>query len=539
MIPPAVVDLSQVVESASENDVVFAMTEVPHVDDANIDTTKNAEIEVSSGEIFMTAVPHNDNKENNDNHSSENDEAENAFYEDIGYNQLVADYNAAEENNSEISELYDKLTAKVGQCKELEGSIKDRQTDLTTAEIKTTAAAKQDATKQKDSDESMFHIRKMEEEAVRIDNSIPTREQHIEQLESEDERIKAKLAYGPGQTEEQEKEKSTLSNALEHSRTNATSNNNRLAELRLYIDETNAAVEESTKLRDESNAAFDDITIKIRNAEEKQQQAALAVRNAERSNTNFAESLLVAHSELAELKATCEGDKEILKSYEHEVEGLRIAQQSCTKEYDKLGQSEDKGLLELQKIRCENKEIEESNTIEQKELQIISKERDHLRKDRAKASKLRELISERTAVVNKGKDQLQNDIDLLAISTSKIESTFPIAHKEVEVIRREIKRAEHEYDMLSRKVGLSKQSSTRVAHIIQSNESTLLSQQNELVGINKAVDEKQRARELLVAEESRDDERLKRVYEGVQVSLCICCVHNSIHLCITFVHYSK
>ena len=176
-------------------------------------------------------------------------------------------------------------------------------------------------------------------------------------------------------------------------------------------------------------------------------------------------------------------------------------------------------MLDLQKIRCENKEIEESNTIEQKELQIISKERDHLRKERAKASKLRELISERTATVNKGKDQLENEIDLLAISTSKIESTFPIAHKEVEVIRREIKRAEHEYDMLSRKVGLSKQSSTRVAHIIQSNESTLLSQQNELVGINKAVDEMQRARTKLFAEESRDDERLKRVYEGVQVSV--------------------
>ena len=42
MIPPAAVELSQDVESASENDVVFAMTAVP------------------SGEIFMTAVLHND-----------------------------------------------------------------------------------------------------------------------------------------------------------------------------------------------------------------------------------------------------------------------------------------------------------------------------------------------------------------------------------------------------------------------------------------------------------------------------------------------
>ena len=109
-------------------------------------------------EVFaMTAIPSAP--------SSDSDE----FYDDIGYNKLLDEYNACDcDKDHEISRSISKLRTHVDKCQELEKLIKDQASDLEHAKQQTSALMKLDATQQKESDEKMERIRKMEEDTQKI-----------------------------------------------------------------------------------------------------------------------------------------------------------------------------------------------------------------------------------------------------------------------------------------------------------------------------------------------------------------------------------
>ena len=229
------------------------------------------------------------------------------------------------------------------------------------------------------------------------------------------------------------------------------------------------------------------------------------------------ETLRVAKIDLADLKTELDGDKQNIHDCEQEIEELQKAQLSCTKEIEVLGQTEDKTTQELLRIRSENKEIEEGNHDKQTTLQVM-KDRDSVNNERAKANKVRELIAAKIAATDKERGIVQNEADVISVNITKLELEVPAIKKEMEVLKRHIKRADHEFELVSRKIGLSKQGSSRVADIIASNENTILSQQAELTGISRAICELQKDRETLIVEESKDEERLKRIFEMLQVS---------------------
>lgn len=85
-------------------------------------------------------------------------------------------------------------------------------------------------------------------------------------------------------------------------------------------------------------------------------------------------------------------------------------------------------------------------------------------------------------------------------------------------LKRENRRAEQENDLVGRKIGLAQKASHRVLDLTKSNESTLTIQETEISGIKRAVDELQKVRRSLVEEEGRDEQRLARIYETLQVS---------------------
>ena len=126
----------------------------------------------------------------------------------------------------------------------------------------------------------------------------------------------------------------------------------------------------------------------------------------------------------------------------------------------------------------------------------------------------------KTSGADKERGVVQKEIDSLASSTSTLESTsIPLARKEIEVLKREIERQDQNFNLLSRKIGLSKTGSVRVTDMIEANKNTLLSQQTELVVIKKAVNELQKDERELILEEKRDEESLNRIYELLRVSI--------------------
>ena len=219
---------------------------------------------------------------------------------------------------------------------------------------------------QTESDEKMERIRKMEEDTQKIHNAITKHKEHIEEMESENNTVQRRIAYGPGPTDEQIQKKCTLSNAIDHYRSNAKVHSIRLADLKSQIERTEKEVEASIKERDQSIANLEAINGMIDIAREREQNAALQVSEAESSREILIETLRVAKIDLADLKTELDGDKQIIHDCEQEIEELQKAQLSCTKEIEVLGQTEDKTTKELQRIRSENKEIEEGNQISNK-----------------------------------------------------------------------------------------------------------------------------------------------------------------------------
>ena len=160
-------------------------------------------------EVFaMTAIP---SAPASDLASSDNDE----FYDDIGYNKLLDEYNALAHKDHEISRSISKLRTHVDKCQELEKLIKDQASDLANAKQQTSGLMKLDATQQKESDEKMERIRKMEEDTQKIYNAITTKNGGIKEMESENNTVQRRIAYGPGPTDEQIEKKCTLSTAID------------------------------------------------------------------------------------------------------------------------------------------------------------------------------------------------------------------------------------------------------------------------------------------------------------------------------------
>jgi len=253
---------------------------------------------VNEEELFsMTAVPSSESVESaadaGDNAVDNKDggEAEEGFFEDIGYNKFVADYNDA--SAKDFDEEFNELKAKVDTTRQLQRTANDLKADLMQTQKQNAAASRQDAAKQKESDEKMEQIRKMEEDVYRIyNNSIPMQKERIKRLEYEKGGIESRIAEGDGWTDEQNSENSSLTDTIDHSRAELAQKHTRLDGIRSRLEKTEKEVEASIKRRDESIANIDTVNVKMDDAREcvlaaKQQVSEIDQLSAARLSTVF------------------------------------------------------------------------------------------------------------------------------------------------------------------------------------------------------------------------------------------------------------
>jgi chromosome segregation ATPase len=317
-------------------------------------------------EVFaMTALPDGDQSE---------DDADCDFIEDGGFNRLANEFRHYPDPDTTTSELFTKLTSRVNRCRELRASIEARRVHLLEGSHYCEIARREEAERQGESDGVMDLIRKIEEDAVRIEKSIPKRKERVEEIEREIEETKRLIALGAGWTEDQLAERVKLSDAFERARSEANEKNANLADLRSRLGSMEKEVEASIQQRDQSIEGLECVNARISEEQQKEQAVLLQCREAERSKSVLIETLRVAEIDLSDTRAEIDVKTRNLESCEREIENSRKTRESCSGEFEELRKGEDEVSKQLTMITSENGKIDAGNVIKRMQLDEASKE---------------------------------------------------------------------------------------------------------------------------------------------------------------------
>jgi hypothetical protein len=319
--------------------------------------------DTASGVFAMAALP--------DGGQSEDDDCD--FFEESGFNRLVVEFGKCPPDDPPVSELFAKLTARADRCRVLQASIDDRRARLLEETRYCEIARHEEAERQRESDSMMEHIRKTEEDAVRMENLMPMMEECARELERVIGETNRSIALGPGWTEEQQGKRLELSYAIDRGRCEATENNVRLANLRSRLGLMEKEVEASIRRRDQSVESLERVSAQISVEQQKEQAVLLQCYEADRSKGVLVETLRVAEIDLADMMAEYVNDTKAVGDCEGEVEDLRKERELCSRESEALRESDDEVSTEIKMIISENMEIEAGNVTKRRQLDEITK----------------------------------------------------------------------------------------------------------------------------------------------------------------------
>ena len=200
-------------------------------------------MEPKDDELFaMTAIP------------TETDE----FLKDIGFDKFVAGSAGIGDNHELVT-----LKAKVEEVKALQLTVDGQKTDLAHIQQKNRNARVQDEATQKESDEKMAEIARMEEDASHMIGSMPMYEKKASTLEADNEELQQKIVVGPGWTPAQIQERTSQLEAINNCRTEVRDRNASLDNLRSELKLMENSVAASTKHKDKYLVKLDELNVNI------------------------------------------------------------------------------------------------------------------------------------------------------------------------------------------------------------------------------------------------------------------------------------
>ena len=459
---------------------------------------------------------------------------EHDFFEDVGYYALLKDFSESDAD-PELSDDFANLKESVERCEILQQSVKELNADLMQAQKQTKLSTIEDVKKQKESDEKIENIRKMEEDAKRMRDSVPKKNERIIQIEAENSALKNTITEESGWTEAERKEKSSLEDAIDRGRSEAAEKKSLLSNLSSQLQVAETEVGASITRRDQAIAALESLNNAEDLASEKVIAAEQRVNEAERSLCVLRCSLEGANKELIELKAEREREKEMADHSMQEVKHFQSVQEACVREHKELLKVEEDTLRQLKKIKDENTEIDATSNNLQKELSVLSKQREDLFEERAQLNRERKSINEQITTVERERQDCQEEANKLSILVTKIENDIPLAQRESEALKRELKRQEHLLGLIGRKIGINDRSCKHLFDLSKSNETALLASNATLLSSKRLVTELEKARKFIVLEQKQDQERLIQASDILQVRymLCLLCWSNSDRLVYT------
>lgn len=404
------------------------------------------------------------------------------FLEEIGYAEFVKSF--SDEGDPNLTDLFSRLQSKADECKVLKQMTDELEAKLSIAREETAAANAKDAVQQRECAAAVEQIREIEERAGMIENAlIPKERQWIQEMEATNDKLRQKIAQGPGWTENQENERVSLATLYEQSQEEVTDLDVRMAQLKEQVRAEELKVESSVKSRDELNSQLDLLEQDIMRAN----QLLLAEKErvfatSERNKVAIEVSLKQVNSDLKDLCNKRDEAKEDGDRIANEVESIRATMTTVSKDHNSLVKSHEITVDELTVIRRENAEINGVNNEMSKSLEQKRAEHHELLKQRAKLAKMRELIENKVVETEEERKALEKEMTHLNIDTANMENELPMIAKENESIRRQIKRFSMELEVISRKTDLTKRGARTAKDLSKSHESTIKTQENEITG---------------------------------------------------------
>ena len=442
------------------------------------------------------------------------DIAEEDILEDVGYYELLKQRDIILQGNPEQAELFSKLQSVANECNTLQQSIRSLGKVLVVAREEAAMSTGIDATEQKESDNKMEIIRCMEDRVATIENiSIPQELQRKTDLESDNRRIQSLIDKGSGWTPEQKEERGQLKAKLDQSqreRTEATSN---LADLRSKINEKEVEVDTAVKTRDELNCNLDKIETKIINAEGELRSNRNAVEEAKRNQTALEATVEQSNSELKDLIKERDEAKDVAKSIVKERSIISTKSSNVMKELDNLVDNNSNLLDELKAIKKENLEVNAQNEAMKKVLELKRREHQDVLELRAKMAKLRVLIEQKCDDTDQTRKSLEKERNTIHFDTVQLETEIPMQAKENEALKRLAKRHLKEVELLNRKREITCRGCDMAKELINSHQSTLKTQENEILGIKMDIRQHEASQSQTDAEINRDEETLKKILQ--------------------------
>ena len=173
--PPKPTEPEQAGEKQDNNSDLFAMTALPRATSTGSCSSTESKL---SRDCPPSGPTDPARARDGDSGKEEHD-----FFDDVGYYALVKDFSETDAD-PELSDEFAKLKESVERCKILQQSVKELNADLMQAQKQTKLSTIEDAEKQKESDEKIENIRKMEEDAKRMRDSVPKKNERIIQIEA-------------------------------------------------------------------------------------------------------------------------------------------------------------------------------------------------------------------------------------------------------------------------------------------------------------------------------------------------------------------
>ena len=298
-----------------------------------------------------------------------------SFYDDIGYNKVIAEFDETSADEQLLGRIRSLKDAR-GECQSLEASVSALEAELARARQQTRASIEADSANQKEVDERMNAIREAEDETKRLRDAIPDEQQRLVSLARDIDRVQAAIDRGSGWTEEQSKERESLVLALEECQRETDDANERLARLKSTAKSHEESVRRSECERDECAGRIEALNREKDTTNANAQSLQREIEQEEGRLASLKSSLEHSTLELGDLQSRCDGEKRSIEQAADEIEELREAQSSASKEMALFEHEHVLVQEEIDKLVVENQGVALDIEERMKQVRILETERD-------------------------------------------------------------------------------------------------------------------------------------------------------------------
>jgi len=421
--------------------------------------------------------------------------------------ELPKNNHDADRFGCELDSILSILQASVTNCNQIERTIEEEESSIyfirEQASVAKDNLLESHALQKKIQNE----IRKHKEDIENFKKMEITKKDQIDRKIQENEKVTTLMKFGSGWTPEQSVEREKIVKSIENEKSVLNEFKLSLESKRRDSWNRDIVVRSEQEKQEEVMSQVQEIELKLldANKEFRTKEMIKATKGDEMEKVK--KEIFVKKENYEELEKLLALEDTELKSEEGETKEAYASLDQCTKEYEQLYRDGQNSTSELEKIISINKQMTQDN---QKAKETLSKKKTEAKSDRktlAKLKKMHNIMMKKLNQIEKQRLDVEKRRDQLKLKTKTIEGIeMRQARKKLESNKRQIDDLKREMEVLSRKINLSQNATSKVEEITILKKNKLENLENELVGLDKAV----KSHEVTIQSFDEDDKKLEK-----------------------------